>query len=226
MADEVKTINANVVHQGADGKFYETHSYKPSEQKKVATAVADIAVLKQQLGDGSGEESLTSKVNALRNEFDTFMSGETDNEKMDTLKELVGQINENTTNITDILAGKVDKANVVNSTKIQNEDEDYAAYAEGTASDEAKTRIEALPTTLDGKVASAALVKALETAVADNATEANNTYRKIADSYTKTEVDNKIAATVQVVNELPETLSAGVTYVVVDADAEDTSSGD
>lgn len=233
MSDPVTPVVKNadiVINKG--GVLYRTYSFKPSKQTELATATSDIAALKSAVGDnatnlGSRVDSLETAINgngsdvagiearltAQENAWSTFFEGETDNSKIDTLKEVLAEINTNTASIADLLSNKVAKADVVNST-------------EGT---------------LTGKVASASLVKSVEDNVAKNATDiAANTsaistntaaiatnasaiQTNAADiDALETRVDNLI----QVVNAIPSETTAGTTYIVVDEDTPASGSGE
>ena len=209
MSDPVTPTVKNadiVINKG--GVLYRTYSFKPSKQTELATATSDIAALKTAVGNnatnlGSRVDSLETAINgngsdvagiearltAQETAWSTFFEGETDNSKIDTLKEVLAEINTNTTSIADLLSNKVAKADVVDST-------------EGT---------------LTGKVASASLVKSVEDDVAQNtsdiATNASAIQTNAADiAALETRVDNLI----QVVNAIPSETTAGTTYIVVD----------
>ena len=218
MSDPVTPTVKNadiVINKG--GVLYRTYSFKPSKQTELATATSDIAALKTAVGDnatnlGSRVDTLETAINgngsdvagiearstAQENAWSTFFEGETDNSKVDTLKEVLAEINTNTTSIADLLSNKVAKADVVDST-------------EGT---------------LTGKVASASLVKSVEDDVAQNATDIAANTSSIATNASaiqtnaanidalETRVDNLI----QVVSAIPSTTTAGTTYIVVDED--------
>lgn len=218
MSDPVTPTVKNadiVINKG--GVLYRTYSFKPSKQTELATATSDIAALKTAVGDnatnlGSRVDTLETAINgngsdiagiearltAQENAWSTFFEGETDNSKVDTLKEVLAEINTNTTSIADLLSNKVAKADVVDST-------------EGT---------------LTGKVASASLVKSVEDDVAQNATDIAANTSAIATNASaiqtnaadidalETRVDNLI----QVVTAIPSETTAGTTYIVVDED--------
>lgn len=218
MSDPVTPTVKNadiVINKG--GVLYRTYSFKPSKQTELATATSDIAALKTAVGDnatnlgsrvdtletaingnGSDVAGIEARLTAQENAWSTFFEGETDNSKVDTLKEVLAEINANTTSIADLLSNKVAKADVVEST-------------EGT---------------LTGKVASASLVKSVEDDVAQNATDIAANTAAIATNASaiqtnaadidalETRVDNLI----QVVNAIPSETTAGTTYIVVDED--------
>ena len=218
MSDPVTPTVKNadiVINKG--GVLYRTYSFKPSKQTELATATSDIAALKTAVGDnatnlgsrvdtletaingnGSDVAGIEARLTAQENAWSTFFEGETDNSKVDTLKEVLAEINTNTTSIADLLSNKVAKADVVDST-------------EGT---------------LTGKVASASLVKSVEDDVAQNATDIAANTSSIATNASaiqtnaanidalETRVDNLI----QVVSAIPSTTTAGTTYIVVDED--------
>lgn len=220
MSDPVTPTVKNadiVINKG--GVLYRTYSFKPSKQTELATATSDIAALKTAVGDnatnlgsrvdtletaingnGSDVAGIEARLTAQENAWSTFFEGETDNSKVDTLKEVLSEINTNTTSIADLLSNKVAKADVVDST-------------EGT---------------LTGKVASASLVKSVEDDVAQNATDIAANTSAIATNASaiqtnaadidalETRVDNLI----QVVNAIPSTTTAGTTYIVVDEDVQ------
>lgn len=223
MSDPVTPTVKNadiVINKG--GVLYRTYSFKPSKQTELATATSDIAALKTAVGDnatnlgsrvdtletaingnGSDVAGIEARLTAQENAWSTFFEGETDNSKVDTLKEVLAEINTNTTSIADLLSNKVAKADVVDST-------------EGT---------------LTGKVASASLVKSVEDDVAQNATDIAANTSAIATNASaiqtnaadidalETRVDNLI----QVVNAIPSTTTAGTTYIVVDEDVQSGS---
>ena len=125
------------------------------------------------------------------------------------MKEVLAEINTNTTSIADLLSNKVAKADVVDST-------------EGT---------------LTGKVASASLVKSVEDDVAQNTSDIATNTANIATntaaiatnaSAIQTNANNitalgtRIDNLIQVVNAVPAETVAGTTYIVVD---EDTPAG-
>lgn len=211
MSDPVTPTVKNadiVINKG--GVLYRTYSFKPSKQTELATATSDIAALKTAVGDnatnlgsrvdtletaingnGSDVAGIEARLTAQENAWSTFFEGETDNSKVDTLKEVLSEINANTTSIANLLSNKVAKADVVDST-------------EGT---------------LTGKVASASLVKSVEDDVAQNtsaiATNASAIQTNAADiDALETRVDNLI----QVVTAIPSDTIAGTTYIVVDED--------
>lgn len=229
MSDPVTPVVKNadiVINKG--GVLYRTYSFKPSKQTELATATSDIAALKTAVGDnatnlGSRVDSLETAINgngsdvagiearltAQENAWSTFFEGETDNSKIDTLKEVLAEINTNTTNIANLLSNKVAKADVVNST-------------EGT---------------LTGKIASASLVKSVEDNVAKNTSDIATNTANIATntsaiasnaSAIQTNANNitalgtRIDNLIQVVNAVPAETVAGTTYIVVD---EDTPAG-
>lgn len=226
MSDPVTPTVKNadiVINKG--GVLYRTYSFKPSKQTELATATSDIAALKTSNsnvgnrvtaletainGNGSDVAGIEARLTAQETAWSTFFEGETDNSKIDTLKEVLAEINTNTTSITDLLSNKVAKADVVDST-------------EGT---------------LTGKVASASLVKSVEDDVAQNtsniatntsniatntaaiATNASAIQTNTSDiSALNTRVDNLI----QVVNAIPSETTAGTTYIVVDEDVQSGS---
>lgn len=218
MSDPVTPTVKNadiVINKG--GVLYRTYSFKPSKQTELATATSDIAALKTAVGDnatnlgsrvdtletaingnGSDVAGIEARLTAQENAWSTFFEGETDNSKIDTLKEVLAEINTNTTSIAELLSNKVAKVDVVDST-------------EGT---------------LTGKVASASLVKSVEDDVAQNATDIAANTAAIATNVSaiqtnaadidalETRVDNLI----QVVTAIPSETTAGTTYIVVDED--------
>lgn len=218
MSDPVTPTVKNadiVINKG--GVLYRTYSFKPSKQTELATATSDIAALKTAVGDnatnlgsrvdtletaingnGSDVAGIEARLTAQENAWSTFFEGETDNSKVDTLKEVLSEINTNTTSIANLLSNKVAKEDVVDST-------------EGT---------------LTGKVASASLVKSVEDDVAQNATDIAANTSAIATNASaiqtnaadidalETRVDNLI----QVVTAIPSETIAGTTYIVVDED--------
>ena len=225
MSDPVTPVVKNadiVINKG--GVLYRTYSFKPSKQTELATATSDIAALKTSNsnvgnrvtaletainGNGSDVAGIEARLTAQENAWSTFFEGETDNSKIDTLKEILAEINTNTTNIADLLSNKVAKADVVDST-------------EGT---------------LTGKVASASLVKSVEDDVAQNTSDIATNTANIATntaaittnaSAIQTNANNitalgtRIDNLIQVVNAVPAETVAGTTYIVVD---EDTPAG-
>lgn len=225
MSDPVTPTVKNadiVINKG--GILYRTYSFKPSKQTELATATSDIAALKTSNsnvgsrvtaletainGNGSDVAGIEARLTAQENAWSTFFEGETDNSKVDTLKEILSEINTNTTNIADLLSNKVAKVDVVDST-------------EGT---------------LTGKVASASLVKSVEDDVAQNTSDIATNTANIATntasiatnaSAIQTNTNNitalgtRIDNLIQVVNAVPAETVAGTTYIVVD---EDTPAG-
>lgn len=237
MSDPVTPTVKNadiVINKG--GVLYRTYSFKPSKQTELATATSDIAALKTAVGDnatnlgsrvdtletaingnGSDVAGIEARLTAQENAWSTFFTGETDNSKVDTLKEVLAEINTNTSSIADILTNKVNKSDVVDTTTVE----------QGGS--------------LTGKVASASLVKSVEDDVAQNATDiaantsaiATNTAAIATNASAiqtnaadidalETRVDNLI----QVVNAIPSTTTAGTTYIVVDEDTPASGSGE
>jgi len=227
MSDPVTPVVKNadiVINKG--GVLYRTYSFKPSKQTELATATADIAQLKTGNsglgtrvtnletainGNGSDVQGIEARLSAQETAWATFFEGETDNSKIDTLKEILAEINTNTTNVADLLANKVNKSDVVDST-------------EGT---------------LTGKVASASLVKSVEDSVAQNATDIASNTAAIATNTSNiasnlsaiqtnagniTALGTRIDNLIQVVNAVPDNTTAGTTYIVVDEDT--PASGD
>ena len=220
MSDPVETPvvkNADIVINKG-GVLYRTYSFKPSKQTELATATADIAALKTGNtnvgsrvdaletainGNGSDVAGIEARLSAQETAWSTFFEGETDNSKIDTLKELLSEINTNTTNIADLLSNKVAKADVVDETT----------------------------GTLTGKVASAQLAKNIEDRVAANETAISTNASAIQTNTTAistnasaiqtnanniSALDTKVDGLIHVVNALPQSTTDGVTYVVVD----------
>ena len=130
MSDPVTPVVKNadiVINKG--GVLYRTYSFKPSKQTELATATSDIAALKTAVGNnatnlgsrvdtletaingnGSDVAGIEARLTAQENAWSTFFEGETDNSKIDTLKEILAEINTNTTNVADLLTNKVAKS--------------------------------------------------------------------------------------------------------------------
>lgn len=143
-----------VINKG--GVLYRTYSFKPARQEELAQALVDIAALQGGSstdggridalevainGNGNDVAGIEARLTAQETAWSTFFEGETDNSKIDTLKEILGEINSNTSSISDLLTAKANKADVVDSTEV----------ADGGS--------------LSGKIASATLAKSIEDSV-------------------------------------------------------------
>lgn len=125
------TVNADIIINKG-GVLYRTYSFKPSKQTQLANLATDVSALKQAQqadtsasrltaletainGNGNDVVGLEARLTVQENAWSTFFTGETDNSKIDTLKEVLAEINTNGTNIAAILANKLNKADVIDT---------------------------------------------------------------------------------------------------------------
>lgn len=125
------TVNADIIINKG-GVLYRTYSFKPSKQTQLANLATDVAALQsaQQSdnnasrltaletainGNGNSVVGIETRLTAQENAWSTFFNDETDNSKIDTLKEVLAEISTNGSNISSILSNKLNISDVIDT---------------------------------------------------------------------------------------------------------------